>query len=71
MINEARNKGQLIGLTISYHFIEDDDEFNKEFVKGVNESIESFIEKYKKNPLAAKLAARTIMHANGADMKGM
>ena len=71
MINKARNKGQLIVLTIGYHFIEDDDEFNKEFVKGVNESIEGYIEKYKKNPLAAKLSARTIMHANGADMEGM
>lgn len=71
MINEARNKGQLVGLTISYHFIKDDDKFNEEFVKGVNESIEGFIEKYKQNPLAAKLAAKTIMEANGADTEGM
>lgn len=71
MISKARNKGQLIGITICYHFIEDDDEFNNEFVKGVNEVIEDFVEKYKKNPLAAKLAAKTIMKTNGVNMKVM
>lgn len=71
MIDRDENKGQLIGLTIGYHFIEGDEETDNKFIKGMLDGLESYREKYKKNSAIARAAAKQIMEANGADLKGM
>ena len=69
-ISEAKNKGFLIGITVGYHFIEGFEKDDREFLEGLVEALNTYKDKYKENPMAARIAARGVMKANGAEMKG-